>query len=194
MLTILNCYSVFGTQRPFPKYYAILFLRTVPNYLDSFKSGILVVGKGEKNTIKLDGWEVTVSAFMNNMIASPEHQNLTDKQIKAAIKAKAELEKSYDFYSPATIDEQNKARDPNVKENIVARKMKPGEYSIHRLFAAISGKLLLLIITYIQLFGFMLANVIMGVRGLLERAPSGGIFSARAQWNQNDSGKMDQRA
>ncbi|GFP55827.1 hypothetical protein TASIC1_0005068500 [Trichoderma asperellum] len=103
-----------------------------------FKSGILVVGKGEKNTIKLDGWEVTVSAFMNTMVASPEHQNLTDKQIKGAIKAKAELEKSYDFYSPATIDEQNKARDPNVKETVVARKMKPGEYSIHRLFAAIS--------------------------------------------------------
>lgn len=96
---------------------------------------MLVAGKGERNTIKLDGWELTFSAYLDSLLANPTDQNLPDKDKKRAAAVMDELEKTFEFCAAATPQGQQ----PADGEASVPRKMKPGEYSIHRLFAAISG-------------------------------------------------------
>lgn len=75
---------------------------------------------------------------MDSLVANPTNP-ISDKAKADANNVMKELEKSYDFYSAATPEEQRP--DPSSTNPPIARKMVPGEYSIHRLFAAISGKL-----------------------------------------------------
>ncbi|GAB1312052.1 hypothetical protein MFIFM68171_02262 [Madurella fahalii] len=92
-----------------------------------FKEGHLTNGT---ETVDLAGWVVVVKARMEEMLASPDPNDKDSDRAKEAAKALKELKQDYDFHQPVTTDENG----PNNKP----RKVKAGEYSIHRLFAAIS--------------------------------------------------------
>ncbi|KAJ5713547.1 uncharacterized protein N7483_010728 [Penicillium malachiteum] len=101
----------------------------------SFKSGYVIVGKGERNQINLSGWEIAVPANLSTMVVNPpEAENLSKQERKLANNSFHELQKTYEFHATATPEEQRPSNDKSPPR----RMMKPGEYSIHRLFAAIN--------------------------------------------------------
>ncbi|KAK3392358.1 hypothetical protein B0T20DRAFT_482485 [Sordaria brevicollis] len=90
-----------------------------------FKSGLLVISSSDSGT-DLSGWEITVSA------------NLAEMTKRAAAEAKIaldELKKTHEFLQPLSVE--SATTPSNDASNLAS--MKPGEYSLHRLFAAINS-------------------------------------------------------
>ena len=112
---------------------------------NSFKSGLLAISSSDPGT-DLSGWEITVSANLAEMTVSqpPKTEGTAAQdpkeaaaQKKAAAEAKRaldELKKTHEFLQPIPVDSATTPTNDASKAVL----MKPGEYSIHRLFAAIN--------------------------------------------------------
>ncbi|KAK0614429.1 hypothetical protein B0T14DRAFT_499699 [Immersiella caudata] len=110
-----------------------------------FRSGLLVTSSSDEGT-DLTGWEIAVSANLDEMTVSeppkagaeipqdPKAAAAARKAAAVAARALEELNKTHEFLQPVPVEAPPTATPPNQKVF-----MKPGEYSIHRLFAAINS-------------------------------------------------------